>query len=189
MKSSVVSENNPSNPRRFLTSVKGIDKWIFEGIEKFIIAFGLLSLSIIVFGIVLTRYFLGYTPDWSDELPRFIVIWITFIGMSYCVRKGEHVVIDVLFNKLKGTFKKYFYVLMLIICFAFLAYMTYIGYKSTVKIFAANQRSVTLGISLGYVYMAVPIGCFLTAKNFLHILIKNLTRRDIYLNLNEGGDQ
>lgn len=176
-----------ANKNRILKYLKWFDKWVFEGFEKFVIATGLLSLSVIVFGIVLTRYFLGFSPDWSDELPRFMVVWITFIGMSYCVRKGEHVVIDVLFNKLKGKIQKYFYIIILLICFLFFVYMTYIGYKTTMKIFLANQKSVTLGISLGYVYLAVPVGCFLTTINFFHILIKNIVSPKIYLNLNNGG--
>lgn len=180
-------KNNIVTTNRLLPYIRWIDKWIFEGIEKCVIGFGLLSLSVLVFGTVLTRYFFGFSPDWSDELPRFIVIWVTFIGMSYCVRKGEHVVIDVLFNRLKGKFKKYIYMIILTSCFLTFVYLTYIGYGLTVKIFAANQKSVTLGISMGYVYAAFPAGCFLTAKNYLHILVKNIRSTSFYKDLNRKG--
>ena len=129
---------------------------------------------------VITRYFFGYSPDWSDELPRFIVIWITFIGMSYCVRKGEHVVIDVIITKFKGKLKKLLSLIILIICFVTLVYMTFVSYELTAKVFATNQKSVTLNIPMGYVYMAVPIGCFLSTINFLHIIMKNLRLKGIH---------
>lgn len=186
MKSSIAIEKK-SSPNQLLLFLRWIDSWILEGIEKFVIAFGLLTLSIIVVVTVLTRYFWGYSPDWSDELPRFIVIWITFIGMSYCVRKGEHVVIDVLFNKLKGRVQKYFYMVILLACFITFVFLTYIGFKLTMNIFSANQKSVTLGISMGYVYMALPVGCILTAKNFLHIIIKNFSSKDLHMDLNGRG--
>ncbi len=179
-------QHNRSN--RSLRLFKWIDRWVIEGIEKFIIAAGLLVLSTIVVGTVITRYFFGYSPDWSDELPRFIVIWVTFIGMSYCVRKGEHVVIDVLLNKLKVKLKKYLAMFILILCFLSFIYMTFIGYEMAKNIFATNQKSVTLGISMGYVYMAVPVGCLLTAKNFLHIIFKNLFSKGIYLSLDGRED-
>jgi C4-dicarboxylate transporter, DctQ subunit len=184
MENSIVTVGKQSSPNRISKTFKWIDYWILEGLEKFIISFGLLALTIIVFGVVLTRYFFGYSPDWSDELPRFIVIWVTFIGMSYCVRKGEHVVIDILFNKLKGKIQKFFYLCILTLCFLTFVYMTYIGYGLVVKIFSTNQMSVTLGIPMGYVYLAVPVGCFLTAKNFFHLIIKNLSSKDVHLDLN-----
>nr|WP_286181258.1 TRAP transporter small permease [Bacillus sp. ISL-37] len=167
---------------------KWIDKWVFEAAEKFVVAFGLLALSIIVCAIVVTRYFFDYSPDWSDELPRFLLVWITFFGMSYCVRKGEHVVIDVLFNKLNGKIKKTFYMLIVGICFLFFVYMTYIGYQMTVRFFTSSQTSVALGISMGYMYLAVPLGCFLTAKNYLHIIIRNIVNAQLHTDLDERRD-
>lgn len=165
--------------------LRWIDYRILEGVEKLVVSFGLIILSVIVFSVVLSRYFFGYSPDWSEELPRFIVIWITFFGMSYCVRKGEHVVIDVLLTRFKGNLKKYFYILILFICFGFFVYLTFISYELTVKIFNSQQKSVALGILMGYVYMALPIGCLLSAKNFLHIAIKNLSSKDFFTDLTE----
>ena len=110
-------EINKSFNNRWVQLLRWIDKNILENIEKYILAIGLIFLSVVVIFTVITRYFFGYSPDWSDELPRFIVIWITFIGMSYCVRKGEHVVIDILISRFKGNFKKYFSMIILLICF------------------------------------------------------------------------
>lgn len=174
-----------SNP--IIKILSWIDRWIIEVFEKFILSFGLLALSVIVFGIVIARYFLGFSPDWSDELPRFMVVWITFIGMSYCVRQGSHVKIDLFLNKMQGKVKKYINVTILLICFLFFVYLTYLGYNLTMAVFAANQMSVSLDISLGYVYMAIPIGCFLTAKNFLHLLIKNILSKEVIPDLSERG--
>lgn len=188
MESSIVTVEKQSNTNKIVKFFKWIDKWIFEGLEKFVIAFGLLSLSVIVCGIVVTRYFFGYSPDWSDELPRFIIVWVTFLGMSYCVRKGEHVVIDVLFNKLNLKIQKYFYLLIITICFGFFVYMTFIGTQMTIRFFNSNQISITTGIQMGYLYLAVPVGCFLTAKNYLHILIRNFVSPGLHNDLIKRGD-
>ncbi len=186
MKSSSVQTQSQGN--KLIRLFKWVDKWILEGFEKLVISVGLIVLSIVVVVTVVTRYFFGYSPDWSDELPRFLAVWITFIGMSYCVRKGEHVLIDILFTKLKGRVQKVFHIVLLVISFVFLVYLMFLSYELTEKVFASNQKSVTLGISMGYVYMAVPIGCFLSAVNFLHIIVKNLTSKDLFLDLKERRD-
>jgi C4-dicarboxylate transporter, DctQ subunit len=187
MENSIVTVEQQTSFRKVKALLKWVDR-ILESIERIVIALGLLTLTIVVVGTVISRYFFNYSPDWSDELPRFIVIWVTFIGMSYCVRKGEHVVIDMLFNKLQGKIKKYFSMIILLLCFLTYIYLTYIGYFMTVKIFETKQMSVTLGIPMGYVYLAVPVGCLLTAKNFLHIIIKNITSKGVFMSLNGRVD-
>lgn len=174
-----MEEINRKPNNGFVRLLLWFDKHILENIEKYVLSLGLIALSAVVIFTVITRYFLGYSPNWSDELPRFIVIWVTFIGMSYCVRKGEHVVIDVLITKIPSGLRKILSMTILLICFLALMYMTYVSYEFTLKVFATNQRSVTLDISMGYIYMAVPVGCFLSAINFLHIIIKNFKKQEV----------
>ncbi|WP_171038121.1 TRAP transporter small permease [Aquibacillus sediminis] len=176
------------NKNFLLSGLLWIDKWILRAFERLVLAVSLLSLSIIVFSIVITRYFFDYAPPWSDELPRYIMVWLTFIGMSYCVRKGEHVVVDILFARMKGKFKKYYFSFTLLVCTVFSGILTYYGWNLTLKMFEINQQSVSLGIPMAYIYLAIPVGCFLMAKNFLHLLIVNIFGKEVVTKLNEGGE-
>lgn len=151
-----------------------LDKWLFLRIEETILGFGLLALSIIVFINVILRYFFDFSPAWSDELPRYMMIWLTFIGMSYCVRKGEHVNIDIVFSKLPPVLKKAVYLAMLMINFVFSVYLVYKGWGLCQKLIALNQLSVSLQIPIGYIFSVLPIGCALMAKNYAHLFFKNI---------------
>lgn len=163
-----------------------IDKWTFELVEKLIVASALLSLAAIVFILIVLRYTVSIAPGWSDELPRYLMVWLAFVGMSYCVRMGEHVAIDFLVHKFKGHTQKVFYFGILSTCFIFSLVLLYFGYSLYEKIALTGQTSVSLGISMAYVYISLPVGAFLMAKNFLHLIVLNLFSKGVVFSLKEG---
>ena len=59
-----------------------------------ICALALGSRAIIIFVQVLLRYFWNYTPDWSEELSRYLIVWTIFIGTAVGVRSNIHIGVD-----------------------------------------------------------------------------------------------
>ena len=53
-------------------------------------AIGVLALAVIVVYVVLSRYALSQTPRWSEELPRLILVWVTFFGVISAFIRGSH---------------------------------------------------------------------------------------------------
>ncbi len=78
-----------------------LDK-ITENMENYIMSIGLLSISVIVFVNVIARYFFNTSFSWSEELARYIIVWVSFLGVSSCARFDAHVKVDLLPNLLKG---------------------------------------------------------------------------------------
>src|SRR5690625_117190 len=190
-----MNENDNENNNLNLTGKKiqrilvPIDKWTFELIEKIIVASTLLTLSILVFALIVIRYTLGISPEWSDELPRYLMVWLTFVGMSYCVRLGDHVTIDFLLQKLKGKFLKFFSIGILTICFIFSLVLLFYGYLLFSQVLYSGQTSISLGVSMAYVYVSIPIGALLMSKNFLHLIILNILSDEVILSLKEGATE
>lgn len=56
---------------------------------------GLAAMTILVFASVILRYFFAITFRWSDELTRYIFIYIVFLGIPIAYRHGDHVVIEI----------------------------------------------------------------------------------------------
>jgi len=56
------------------------------------------ALFIIVVAAVVARYVFGQAVSWTEEVPRYLLIWISFLGAAACVAKREHVGFDILFN-------------------------------------------------------------------------------------------
>lgn len=51
---------------------------------------GVAILAVMVAWVVFSRYVLGQTPRWSEELPRLILIWVTFLGVVSGFARGAH---------------------------------------------------------------------------------------------------
>ncbi|HEV7415939.1 TRAP transporter small permease [Tianweitania sediminis] len=53
-------------------------------------AIGVLAFTILVAYTVGARYLVGRTPFWSEELPRLLLIWVTFIGATAAFARNTH---------------------------------------------------------------------------------------------------
>ena len=49
---------------------------------------------------VFTRYLLNFVPSWSEEVPRYLLVWMSYLGAALAVRYKEHISLDVFFNLL-----------------------------------------------------------------------------------------
>src|SRR5699024_10234773 len=96
-------------------------------IEEMFLGITLLLTTIIAFINVLLRQ-VGVGMVWTEELIRYLIIWISFIGASVCVREGSHLSIDAIPSLLKGTAKKILMGLVYLICLIFSIMLTWYSY-------------------------------------------------------------
>ena len=63
----------------------------------------LLGLGILMIGVVAAqvffRYVLNHSLFWSEELARYILVWLTFLGASVAYRRGVHPRIDLFVSR------------------------------------------------------------------------------------------
>ena len=51
---------------------------------------------------VVTRYGFNYVASWSEEVPRYLLIWISFLGAAVCVDLKHHIAFDYLYKRFPG---------------------------------------------------------------------------------------
>ena len=61
-----------------------------DGLVRNIGALGVAVLAVMVFYVVVSRYAVAKTPRWSEELPRLILVWVTFFGVVSAFIRGSH---------------------------------------------------------------------------------------------------
>lgn len=64
------------------------------------------ALFVIVVAAVVARYVFGQAVSWTEEVPRYLLIWISFLGAAAGVAKREHVGFDILFNALPRRIRR-----------------------------------------------------------------------------------
>ena len=107
---------------------------------------------------VFTRYVVGVPSSYTDELARYLMIWIGVLGAAYVSGRNMHVAIDVIpsrsSNKIKKRLSKTVYIL--IILFALCAFVIG-GIRLVYLSYLLGQQSPALNIPLAVVYMVIPI--------------------------------
>ncbi len=99
---------------------------------------------------VFTRYVMSNQASWSEELARFLLIWIGILGAAYASGQRMHLSIDLLDKKPVRL------IAALIILFA-LAVMVVGGSRLVMLTADLGQRSPALGIPMSIIYAVVPI--------------------------------
>lgn len=135
-------------------------KWLDENFEEKLMSTSLWAIVIIMGIQVIMRYVFKSSLKWSEEVSRYLFIWLVFIGMSYGVKKGSHMRIDILetfFPKLKSIFAIITDVSFLI----FAAYMIGPGVTVIQGLKTTGQRSPAAEIPMYIVYFGLLAGLFL----------------------------
>ena len=107
---------------------------------------------------VLSRYVVQNPSSFTDELSRYMLIWLGMLGAAYVAGQNQHLAIDILPNKLSGKPKMKLLVLInsLVLLFALIAMV--LGGSNLVYItYILEQKSATLQIPLAYIYTIIPI--------------------------------
>lgn len=65
---------------------------------------------LVLFNVIL-RYFFNSGITWSEEMARYLFVWIIYIGAIGAMRDNMHLNVDVFFNKLSPKLKKFIYIL------------------------------------------------------------------------------
>ncbi len=108
---------------------------------------------------VVCRYFLGASLVWSEELSRYGLVWITFLGGSIALKKRAHMALQALVDKLSPKSRKVVQIFTLFTIMGFLTIATVKGVQ--LAIFNLKQHSPAMGVPMGVVYSAIPAGCLL----------------------------
>ena len=107
---------------------------------------------------IITRYFSASPSSFSDELARYLMIWLGLMGSAYVSGKKEHVSIDYFLKKLNHKKKVLLNRLIdfIILFFAFFVMIIGGGHLVFVTI-KLEQLSPSLQIPMGFVYSVIPL--------------------------------
>lgn len=107
---------------------------------------------------VFTRFVLADPSSFTDELARYLLIWIGLLGASYAAGTQMHLAIDLLPAKLTGRPRFYVGVLIEACIFLFALSVLVIGGTHLVVLtLTLGQTSAALHVPLGYIYLALPL--------------------------------
>ena len=134
---------------------------IRQKIDKIIASFLSIIMAVMVVNVlwqVFTRFVLNNPSSFTDELARYLMIWVGVLGAAYVAGKNMHVAIDVVSNKMTAKNQQKLNVFVHVIVIIFSLLVLVIGGLRLVYITAVlNQNSPALHIPLAVVYAVIPL--------------------------------
>ncbi|WP_299108321.1 TRAP transporter small permease [uncultured Winogradskyella sp.] len=107
---------------------------------------------------VFTRFIVGTPSSFTDELARYLMIWLGILGAAYVSGKNMHVAIDVLPQKATVKTQKKLKLVVYVIIVVFALFAMVMGGSRLVYItYVLDQQSPALQIPLAMVYLAIPL--------------------------------
>ncbi|MFC1619667.1 TRAP transporter small permease [Candidatus Neomarinimicrobiota bacterium] len=130
-----------------------VDRWLSYALML------LMAASVInVLWQVFTRFILQDPSSYTEELARFLLIWIGLLGASYASGKGMHLAIDYFAHKFSLAMQKTIGLIIQFMVSLFAMSIMVIGGIRLVYItLVLDQTSAALQIKLGYVYLVLPL--------------------------------
>jgi len=129
---------------------------------------------VVVFLQVLFRYLLRQPLFWSEELPRYLLIWMCFLAAAVAQKHDAHINITLCLTPLSTRARQVLKILTDAIILAFLWILIYSG--GLVTSITAHHRSTALQLPMGFVYAALPVGAILMSL-YLVLQIADGVRR------------
>jgi TRAP-type C4-dicarboxylate transport system permease small subunit len=106
---------------------------------------------------VISRYVFASPSSWTEEVARFLLIWIGVLGAAYAFRTGVHLGLDILPKKLTGGSAAILKFFTLFVVVVFSVSVLIIGGGSLVSLtWELRQYSAVLGLPIAFVYSVIP---------------------------------
>jgi C4-dicarboxylate transporter DctQ subunit len=132
--------------------------------------------SLVIFSVVLAlvlccvqvtaRYAFNYPLSWPEELIRYLIILIVYVGASIAVRRKSHISVDIVYTFYPHS-KKVLDFLATILGIAFSLLLIIYGMKFVKNLMASGQIAITLKIPVFIVYSILPVGGLLLLLQYI----------------------
>ena len=108
---------------------------------------------------VICRYLLEFSLPWVDELARYCLVWMVFVGMVLTLVRGQHVTVDLMLDRYSIRFRPFALTIIDLATSGLFLVLLYGGVL--LMQLTAGQTTSGLGIPKYMVYAALPIGALL----------------------------
>ena len=146
---------------------QSLNRWI----EPLLFGLGF-SMAVIVAVQVFFRYVLNHSLFWSEELARYLLVWLTFLGASVAYRRKVHTGIDVVFAHMPAATQRIFAILVHLLSIALFVVMIFFGVKFSY--FVRLQISPALYLPKWIIFSIIPISGLILLVHGLAFLFGEL---------------
>lgn len=151
--------------------MKKIMHWLDNYLEISICIALMSAMTILIFVQVIMRKVFSNSLSWSEELARYLFIWLIYLGISYGSKIMKHLKIDAGLRLFPERMRPYIVILGDILFLLFAIYIMITGWKLCLIQIKLGKTSPALKLPLQYVYAAPMVGFGLAAFRQLQTIL------------------
>lgn len=139
------------------------------------IAFALFWLmAFVVFLQFFSRYVLNSSFSWTEEIARYLLMWVTFVGSAVAMRRRNHIAVEVLHQFVPAPALRLLNFLIDVVVLGFVALLVWYAWQVTERM--EIQRMTVFDLSMNIVYGGVLLGCLLMLWRAGQMFVANARR-------------
>ena len=146
---------------------------IYDSLEAFVLVLALAFSTLLIFVQVIFRYVLNDSITWSEELARYIFIWMIWLGTSVSMKQKEHIRMDMLMNAVHGKGKLGLDLVSGIIMLAFCIFLVKYGWDLVASMMSRGNKSVALRLPMWIVYSSLPFSQLIVALRLIGSIVSD----------------
>lgn len=150
---------------------------VVNGLEVSILVTCVAALAVLLIANVFARTFFS-SLYFAEEISRFLVMLITFTGVSYGVRKARHIRMGAFLDAMPPKMEKTFIMIICLISAVVMGIMCIASWEYLTNAMAKGHMTPALRVPKWTFYVIMPIGFGLAAIQYFRTIIKNFTEID-----------
>ena len=125
-----------------------------------------LSIALIVSASIFFRYVLNDSITWSEEIAKYLMVWMVFVGAPVAMIQSRHIAIEIFPNLFRPRIRALIFLIVNLLIVLTMAFWTYRGFTYTVGGMSQVMSSFDK-IPLGVVFASIPFGsCIMMIISF-----------------------
>jgi C4-dicarboxylate transporter, DctQ subunit len=153
---------------------------IIDWTEVIILSLGVAALAVLLIANVFARTFFQ-SLYYADEISRFLIILISFVGVSYAARKARHIRMGAFLELMPPKLEKIFIFIISGTNAVVMFIMAYYGYQYMNQMRLMGQRTSALQVPYWTFMIIVPIGFGSAGIQYIRTIIKNIVEKDVWI--------
>jgi TRAP-type C4-dicarboxylate transport system permease small subunit len=144
--------------------------YYYDHLEEILLVTMFVVMVAVIFLQVFMRYVVNNSLSWTEEMGRYLFIWLSWLGISAGEKRGEHIKITVLVDKFPFKAAQ---IINVISCIITIVVVLITGYYSIIlmnMLLGIHAQWFSLDISILPVYASMPISCgLMTIRSIISI--------------------
>lgn len=137
--------------------LKKTTRWITKALEAFCLV-SMLGLAVIVTLQIVSRW-MHISLPWTEELARFLLVWLTFLGCTLAIYRKSHLSVNFLVEMMPAKLQKACNLFTRLVMLVFFTMLVYYGVR--LSLVSMKNMSTSLNWSMGAVYAVLPFSALL----------------------------